>query len=67
MSDFSDKVWDLKPFKWDHSLALSTSKVIEATKGCASNIEIENNLNDHFFFNQYAWAEDHQQRAIYPY
>jgi len=51
MSDFSDKVWDLKPFKWDHSLALSTSKVIEATKGCASNIEIENNLNDHYFFN----------------
>ena len=59
MYDYSSLTWDLKPFKWDHSLALSTSKMIEFEKGCSTNIDIENTVNDHEFFNQYAWADDH--------
>jgi hypothetical protein len=35
--------------------------MIEANKGCSNNIELNNPgyEDDHFFFNQIAYAEDH--------
>ena len=59
----------IEEFEWDHSLGLSTQKTIEQYKGCSINIELNNpwDYDDHYFFNQVAYAEDHMQIPVYPY